>query len=232
MRVIPLVAAFFLFSSQSSPQQSTSAIQRDPQAVAVLHASVQSMGGTVPADSVATGTITIVAGPQTTSGNARILTRGSDQSSEEIITSDEDRTVVYSHDLAAQRSNGVLSALQLELAVTSQSPSFPLPLLVNILNNQDSTLQYVGLETINGLNYQHVRTTNTFASTADLQPLAEFSVRDFWINAATGLPWKVAYGWRAGRGSPPRLSVEVTYEGERLTNHILRGGPECSNVAP
>ena len=28
------------------------------------------------------------------------------------------------------------------------------------------------------------------------------------------------------------LPPEKQKEGERLTNHILRGGPECSNVAP
>src|SRR2546429_7725110 len=72
----PLFPRQFATTTQSSPQ-------RDPQAVALLQASVASMG-ILPADSVATGTLTISAGSSIETGKIRILTRGTDQTSEEI----------------------------------------------------------------------------------------------------------------------------------------------------
>jgi len=51
-----------LFFSQPFSQQTAAPVTRDPQAVALMQASVRTMGGKVPSDSVATGTITIVAG--------------------------------------------------------------------------------------------------------------------------------------------------------------------------
>jgi hypothetical protein len=223
MRLVRTNVSLFLsltLASSLFPQQ-TSTVQRDPKAVALLQLAIAQMGGSIPNDSVATAKVTIVAGSLTQDGSAKILTHGADQSSEEIITPDSDRTSVYSRDLGAEIIGGVIQPSPLEVAATRQSPSFPLPLLTNILANQDSALLYVGPETIGGLTYQHVRTWNTFASTADRQPLAEFSVRDFWFDSATGLPSKLSFNLRAGRGSPPRQPVEVIYADYRNVGGVL-----------
>src|SRR5207244_9922593 len=53
-------------------------------ALAVLQGAFAAMGGSVPSDSTANGTVTTVAGSQTESGSVIILTRGTDQTSEQI----------------------------------------------------------------------------------------------------------------------------------------------------
>jgi hypothetical protein len=93
MRMFPLAASLFLFFSQSSSQQTAPVVQRNAQAVALLQASVTAMGGTVPSDSVAAGNVTIVAGSLTSNGTIQILTRGTNQSSEQTTLPSSTYTV-------------------------------------------------------------------------------------------------------------------------------------------
>src|SRR5467141_1372305 len=99
MRVARLVLSFLLIIASSprlNSQQATSMVQRDPQAVTVLTQSIAAMGGSVPTDSVASGTVTLVAGSLTETGTIGILTRGVDQSSEQIQTPSVTHKIIYS----------------------------------------------------------------------------------------------------------------------------------------
>jgi outer membrane lipoprotein-sorting protein len=211
MRVIPLVAAFFLFWSQSSTQQSATVVQRDPQATALMQGSVRAMGGNAPSDSVATGSINIVAGPQTSTGTIRILTAGTDQTSEQITLPQSTRTVTYSHGMAAETNDGSTLKLSVELMTASQSSCFPLPFLADALSNSDETVSYVGQETLDARQVQHLRLTNTFASKPTQQFLAEFTTTNLWIDATTALPVRISTVLRAGRGSAPRVPLDVYF---------------------
>src|SRR5258708_18259388 len=82
--------------SPCSAAQEPPPVKRDPQSLTVVQRALTAMGGTIPADSVATGTITIVAGSRTDNGTIRILTRGPDQSAEHIQLPGEIRSVIYS----------------------------------------------------------------------------------------------------------------------------------------
>jgi hypothetical protein len=146
MRIGRLLLSFvlsplFLNSSgaQETPPPTTQSVQRDPQAVTVLQQAVLAMGGTVPSDSVANGTIRIVAGSSDDEGAIRILTRGQDQTAEDIQTAQNHYTLIYSHGRADDRRSAL--SLSLDLAVTSQSGCFPLPLLASTLSDPDSVLQ-------------------------------------------------------------------------------------------
>ncbi len=215
MRVARLVPSF-LFLLASSPhlnsQQSTTVPQRDPQAVAGLKQAVTVMGGSVPGDSTATGTVTITAGSDTEVGTIKILTRGSSQTLEQITTASGTTQTVYSN-AVANDSNHIATKTKysLELAASSQSALFPLPLLSAILSSSDSAFQYIGLENIDGAGCHHLRVWNTYSSQPDLQYLSLFSYREIWINAATGLPAKIAYSMRAASGAEPSTAVEISY---------------------
>jgi hypothetical protein len=58
-------------ASQQAAQSPSAAPVRDPQAVAALRQAFAAMGGRLPADTVATGTITIVEGSRTETGTIR-----------------------------------------------------------------------------------------------------------------------------------------------------------------
>ncbi len=179
------------------------------------------MGGVALADSVAAGTIELVAGSKTEAGTIRILTRGMDQTAEEIVTPEGTRQVVYSREQASEVEANSSKTLQLELVVTSQSACFPLPLLAAALNHPDTAFEYLGQETLDGLVVHHLRFWNTFSSNAKLRHLAEFSVKDLWIDAATGLPRKLSFDRRAAGGAEPRIPVEVFFSDYRRVSGAL-----------
>src|SRR5215475_7395276 len=95
-------AASFLFVSNSSagipqtPGPTTTAPQRDPQAVTLLQQSVSVMG-VPPSDSTATGSVTIVAGSLTQQGTVTILTKGSTETSIQFQVPSNPWTVVFAN---------------------------------------------------------------------------------------------------------------------------------------
>jgi hypothetical protein len=216
------VAVFlsFVLTIPAFPQQTATTVQRDPQAVTVLNQSIAAMGGSVPADSVATGTVTIIAGSRIDMGTIRILTRGSDQTSEQIQSQYTNRSVTYSRGSAREMVSATAHSLPLELVVTSQCLDFPLPILVGALSNQQTALEYVGSETLDGVSVHHIRFWNTFTETR-LQHLAEFSTKDIWLDAASSLPRKLAFVRRATRGGVPGILVTVSLSDYRAIGGVL-----------
>lgn len=228
MRVVLVAVLFFvsaLFSpaAQQAPPNSSPvatpdnlAPQQDAQAIALLRNAVTTMGGSIPSDTSATGTIVVVAGTETQNGSIRALTRGTDQTVEETNLREGVSRVVYSRGAAAVPStNSDSQPASMELAASSQSTIFPLPLLVQALSSADVTIEFVGTEDIDGASCQHVRTWNTFASHPKIQFLSEFTHRDFWIETQTGLLKKLAYQVREAGGAAPRIAMDVYYDDYR-----------------
>ena len=212
-----IVLAGVLLSAAASAQPP----QRDPQAVVILQRSFAAMGGAVPSDSLAMGNVVLVAGSKTETGTIRILTRGLNQTLEEIQTFDGRRATIYSNGLANEVEGTTVKSLQLELVVNSQCPDFPLPFLAAVLNDPDSGIQYVGLESVDCSPVHHIRFWKGFSIKPKLQHLAEFSVKDVWLEAASGLPRKLSYVRRAASGSEPGIPVEVFYSDFRNVGGVL-----------
>jgi hypothetical protein len=89
------------------------------------------------------------------------------------------------------------------------------------LGNQDTVFQLVGPETVDGIAVQHARFWNSFASTSALQSLAPLAVYDLWIDASSGLPFKLSYRQHEGGGAAPSAPVEVYYSDYRNAGSIL-----------
>ena len=125
------------------------------------------------------------------------------------------RARVYAKGLAAKVSGFERGTLSLEMAASSRSPNFPLPLLVAALNDPDFSFEYVGQESPDGVTVHHIRFWNTHASNPRLQHLAEFSLKDLWIDAASGLPTRLSYDQREGGGATPRIRIGASYSDYR-----------------
>jgi hypothetical protein len=221
MRLTRPASVLLLTALSCSPTFSQQPPQRDPQVLVVLQHAFAAMGATVPSDSVATGNITLVAGSKTESGTIRILTRGLEQSAEQIQTPDGSRSVVYSQGQANRVETAGTTVFTLELAASSQTPCFPFVLIAGALNNPDYAFQYLGLEVLRGAQAHHLRVWNTFSSTPKLRHIAEFTARDFWIDAFSGLVLKLAFVQRAGGGAEPRIPMEVRYFDYRNVGGVL-----------
>ncbi len=223
MRVARLVLSFlFILTSSPGPnaQQSVNVVQRDPQAVVLLQGSVRAMGESVPTDSVATGNVTIVAGSRTSTGTIRILTRGTDQTSEQITVPQSNYTLTYSRGVAEETNNSAITGLAIERAVNSQSVCFPLPFLAAALSNSDESIQYVALETLGQQSLQHVRIQNTFASQPNFQQFADFAKFDVWLDANTSLPQRISFIRRDGGGAAPRIPLDANFSSYKTTSSV------------
>lgn len=178
------------------------------------------MATSIPADSSANGSITVVEGSTTQEGTIQILTKGSDESAEEISLPDGQRAVIYSSGDAKEIMGSKTTIPSLELSLTDQCPDFPLPILAAALTNSDEAFQYIGQENINGESVQHVRVWETFASNRHLQKLATFSTRDIWFDSVSSLPVKLSYVRQDGEGAVPKFPVEVFFSNYANVNGV------------
>jgi hypothetical protein len=180
------------------------------------------MAPVAPTDSVASGTITIVAGGETQTGTVRILTRGTDQYAELIQTDKGSRSWVVSGLWAREQQGTSAKKLPVEAALSGLAPFYPLPLLTGSLANADAAFILVGQESFDGGLTYHLRLWNTFASNAEFKYLAEFSVKDVWLDAVTGLPRKLACERREGGGGAAwHARLEIFYSDYRNIGGVL-----------
>jgi hypothetical protein len=211
----------FLVSAELNSQQTSPTVQRDAQAISVLQQAVAAMANSAPADSMATGTVTVVEGSTTQSGAIQILTLGTSQTAETITLPEGQRAVIYSNG-ASKEINGTQSSNPpMELVLTDQSTDFPIPFLMSALDNLDESIHYVGLETLEGQSVQHIQFCNSFASKPHLQILTPFSTNDIWISSSSGLPMKISYSRRAGGQGVPSFPVEVSFSNYIRVNGVL-----------
>src|SRR5882762_3743253 len=181
--------------------------------------SVRNMGGTVPSDSAASGNVVIVAGSLTSSGTAHILTRGTNQTSIQFQTTNVNWSLIYSNGEANRVDATGTKVLPLELAASSQSLYFPF--LSGLLNNPDIYLQYIGQESVDSAQANHVRVQNTFASSPSLQFLSDFTTADIWLDASTTLPVRISLTLRNGGGSSPRIAISLSFSNYKTIADVL-----------
>jgi hypothetical protein len=171
-------------------------------------------------DSVATGTITIVAGSSTDQGTIRILTRGTQQTLEEVQTPTGTHSVVFSNGEASETISGTATPLSMQRAVTIQCWYFPLPYLVSLLGNSDEAFTYIGVENLDGVAALHIQASDSYASNTQVQFLTPFTNTDIWFDEQTGLPIQVAY-LRRDTGLAPRIRMEVQFSNFRSISGFL-----------
>jgi hypothetical protein len=224
IKVLAFAASLILIANSSAripqtPATTTTAPQRDPQAVALLQKSVSVMG-IPPSDSTATGSVTTVAGSLTQQGTATILTRGLAQTSIQFQMPDNPWTVVFASGQANKLETTQTTVYPLELSASSQCLYFPLPFLSGILNNADYSVQYIGQEAVGSSTADHVVVQNTFNSTPTYKFLSPFTVADIWIDASSELPLKIGMIRRGGGGSAPKIPISVAYSNYQTVSGV------------
>jgi outer membrane lipoprotein-sorting protein len=201
-------------------QQSSITPTIDSQAISILQQSVSTMAATMPSDSVASGNIQIQAGGASSTGSVRILTKGTAESLWQLTLPNSSKTIIFSNGQASASDGSTTQVVQLELAATSQVAEFPLPLIASILNNPDTSSQYIGLETSGPTSLQHVRVWDSFASSPNLAALSTFSSKDIWIDASSGLVQRISFTVRAAQGASPGVAMDIYYSGYQVASGV------------
>jgi hypothetical protein len=202
--------------AQSSPQPP---FQRDSQAIAILAQAFKALGGTVPPDSLASGTFARISGSTSDTGSIQIMTRGYSQTAEKITAGGTTTSVVYSQGYSGQKNGSGTSRFSLERSLSSDSAMFP---LITIAAAQDPTsgAQFVGNETVNGTAAYHLRIWRNLAD-QNFSGLSAFAIKDIWINSASSLPLEVTFDMRDADGSAPHIPVALFFSDYRSTSGIM-----------
>ena len=224
IKVLAFASSLLLISNSwagipQTPTTTTTAPQRDPQAVSLLQKSISVMG-VPPSDSTATGNVTTVAGSLTQQGTVTILTRGSTQTSIQFQMPNNPWTVVFASGQANKLETTETTVYPLELAASSQCLYFPLPFLAGILNNADYSVQYIGQEAVGSSTANHVVVQNTLNSNPTYKFLSPFTLADIWIDASSGLPLKIGMIRRDAGGSAPKIPISVVYSNYQTVSGV------------
>jgi hypothetical protein len=183
--------------------------QRDSQALALAAQSFKAMGGILPSDSRAIGTYARVAGSSQDAGTIQILTRNTDQTLELQTNSAGSTLVVYSRGYASRKDVNGVTVFDLEKALASSSPVFPLMVVAQAVLDPSSTVKFVGSETVNGISTNHIRIC-TGTLDQNFSGIVTFATKDLWIATNTGLPVEVAYQVFETQGRSP-IAVAFYY---------------------
>jgi hypothetical protein len=217
--VISCVVVVCLFVPSAVAQ-----VIRDSTAARTLANSVIRMGGLAPQDSTATATMSVGSGTSIATGSMKFSTRGLNQTAEDITLPVGSQSLIFSLGASNDKRPGAKpgeDSSSFELSLTAQSPLFPLPWLVDKLNNADIAIQNVGNEVLNGNPSTHVRLTNTFNSNPNLKHYASFTTTDLWLDAKTGLPSKISYERRTAGGPEPTIPISYEFSDYRNVQGVL-----------
>jgi hypothetical protein len=147
--------------------------------------------------------------------------KGLDQTSQSVVASAGERKTTVSRGAGQRSTSNSTKAISAELAASSGSVIFPLPLLVNALNNPDFSAEYVGVESIEAESAYHVRIWNTYNSNPKWSRIAKFTRKDIWISSTTGLPLRIAFEERAASGAVPGFAVQLDFSDFRSANGVV-----------
>jgi hypothetical protein len=216
MSMLRLITAFVLALVVTS---SATAAQ-DPQGLAILTQTFKALGGTLPVDSQASGTFDRVTGGIEDSGTIQILTRGYTQTAETITSGGNTTEIVYSQGYAAQKDEKGSALFSLEYSLSADSAVFPLITVAAAIQDPNSTIQFVGKETLNGVDAYHLTVSRGLAD-QNFKDLLAFSQKDIWVATDTGLPLEISYQMRDGEASAPSIAAALFFSDYRSVNEVM-----------
>lgn len=215
---------FLLTTPSWSSVQDAKARPEEGEARAALSKAISRMGATAPKDSMSAGHVDLIEGTRHREGRIWITTRGLDQCAESTQFENDRRLKIVSHGEVRETSRGGSHMLSLESFESSQCMEFPLPWLQSVERDPDMAFNYIGEEVLDNTPVLHIRFWNTFASKRALEALAQFTTKDLWIDAVTGLPKQVSFERKEGRGAVPGFKITISFSGWRVQNGVAYPG--------
>jgi|ERR1700730_12052577 len=234
MRVARFVLSFLLILASSprlNSQQSTTTPQRDQQAVAIISASLSSMGvsgysqgapqttsGVAVQDSLAMGTVSLWDGM---SGSITLKTKGIGLVRSDFSINGNQTAVVANNGSGYVTQGGGKSNLPLWVTKYRRAGHSPVFSRMADYAQPNTNITYVGLETIAGASVHHIRISSL--PTDGTPVAAEYLISEFhmFIDAASMLPVKtLSFDLSAG-AMQNRVPIETYFSDYRSIQGIL-----------
>ncbi len=210
---LSLLVAFFA-SAQNLPVS-------DPQALSLAAQSLAAMtGATAVSDVTLTGNVTWVAGSDMETGTGAFLAKGTGESRVDLTLSGGKRSDIRNSSNGVPQgawiwNGGASSAYALHNCWTDATWFFPA--LTSLAASDPSiVLSYVGLESRSGAYVQHLHSYRYAGNSAALTK--QWSTMDFYLDAASLLPFAVMFNVHADNDANINIPVEVDFSNYQLSN--------------
>jgi hypothetical protein len=203
--------------------------QSDPQAVTLATQALAALDGTTPVSDVTlTGTATRTAGSDIESGNITLKALQTLYSRYDLTTSSSTRTEVRNVTSAGLpqgywvNPDGSAQYMAAHNCLTGAVWFFPALSSLNLVTNPAYMVSYIGLETRNGNQVQHIRFALIPPSTAiAFGPTAQtLSTTDVYLDPTSTLPVAIAFFTHAQTDAGINIPVEIDFSNYQQVNGV------------
>ncbi|HKV78501.1 MAG TPA: hypothetical protein VJP02_10190 [Candidatus Sulfotelmatobacter sp.] len=217
----------FLASLPVVAQQTSSAVQRDPQAITILTQALNVAGGAQilagVQDFTGTGNVTYYSAGQQVQATVTVKGRGTSQFRRDAtLPGGVSSAIVNNGTASVKESDGTVQTLVNQHADNIVSLNFPFPELAAALADPSVSIKHLGLVTKDGKQVHVVRLQETFPAKSDPSGMrSKLNQRDFFFDPSTfaviGIQDKVPLKGHFD----PRIPHEVVFSDYRRVNGIL-----------
>jgi len=188
MKRFILLLGVLLFQSAAFAQQTAQPIQRDPQAAAVLSqmaAATRWSSLAIPADAVATGTLTPYRGETQETASVVIKAKGSRQYRTEVLDATGYRTTILNGDTAAVLASDGTRFIPRHSAISMLPAAFPFLYVSIAVADGSASLRYLGTESLGS------ELTHRIEVVRESTPQQRAIRLVVWVSSATLLPVQI-----------------------------------------
>lgn len=218
-----LVLIFLALPVASLAQQQV--ITRDPQAVAILHATLATMGGQGAAaiqDTVVHATVTPPASLGGNPGTLTITTKGAGMLRTDGAGGGKTASTIFNNGRELRSTGQGWTSAHASNATHERIAHLPALMLFYEIARAEISVAYVGEETLEGHSVHHIsiaRVTNTGNASVD-QTLTHNSELEVFVDAQTNMIAKISYRHVAENDWRQSLPMEIYYSDYRTVNGI------------
>jgi len=193
----------FAFPSPAQQTLASTTSTQNGEAIQELRLMASALISAMQNDIELSGTMQIESGGRAETATITAAARGNAETYEVIAGEYTNSTLVFANGEAAADGKSA----SLELACTAQSPLIPSSLIYALESDPNTGGEVIGPEIIDGMSLLHVRTWTNFSGASEL---SQFSQRDWWIDAASGVLHRLEFERRTAGGAI--AGIEYQYD--------------------
>lgn len=220
-----VLATFTYWPFIALGQSATGGSASDPQAVALATQALAALGSAQVNDVTLAGSVTRSVGPDAETGSFTLKAAGLAQSRMDLTlpsgTITEIRTITNGVPAGVWQANGnAVHQIPNHNLASGAVWFFPLSMLSNRIQNPNSIITYVGLETRNGRSVQHLHVV-VQPPQGDSTGMAEhLTGQDFYLDSSTLLLVSLTYSEHPDNNAIVDIPVELDFSDYRIVSGI------------
>jgi hypothetical protein len=228
LKRVAIVTGILVLAFSTSAQLTSTAVTKDPTAVALATKSLAALTGTVQiTDVTLTGTATRTAGSDVESGNVTLRALGTSSGRMDLVVSSGTRSEIRSSPNGVPQGQwlapgGSYNNAAIHNCFTDAAWFFPALTVLSQTSNPNLTVTYVGQETRNEISVQHLHFAyNSVAQPASVaDPVPTLSSTDIYLDATSLLPVAFAFNTHPDNNALTNIPVDVEFSDYQVVHGL------------